>query len=124
MLKTAAADHHTMKTIPLLATLLMLSACTSGLPELKYADGSKRIPVNPQPPPRPNAPTLAAAAAAATPPPASTPDATAAAITQATPPAGPKTRCVRRKAGAAAAAPAASAPDSERFSKWLFPVTH
>jgi hypothetical protein len=43
-----------MKNIILLSFSLTLVACSSGLPELKYADGSARIPVNPKPIPLTN----------------------------------------------------------------------
>jgi hypothetical protein len=41
--------NEIMKNILLLSACLTLTACASGLPELKYADGSMRIPVNPKP---------------------------------------------------------------------------
>jgi hypothetical protein len=43
-----------MKNILSLSLCLTLAACGSGLPELKYADGSSRIPVNPKPIPLTN----------------------------------------------------------------------
>jgi hypothetical protein len=120
-----------MKTILLLSILLMLTACAPGLPELKYADGSRRIPINPHPIPRsqtvPKKEVASLASAEAVPtiapqasyPLAPIPQAFAlAAVT--TPQAVAKHRCARRKESGATK----GSQDSENFSKWLFPVVH
>lgn len=94
-----------MKTVTLLSVLLMLTACAPGLPELKYADGSRRIPINPHPISRPAkaAPAAPAAFAAVEAGEAAT-----------------KNRCSRRKDKAAARSP----QEDAGLSKWLFPIVH
>jgi hypothetical protein len=116
-----------MKTILLLSMFLMLTACAPGLPELKYADGSRRIPINPHPIRQPNNAPKKDPAAFATAAPSAMPQAPPS-MAQATqtwtsaaldvPKPAPKVRCVRRKQSAAAGA----SQDSANFSKWLFPI--
>lgn|GEM_PF-5522582 len=71
-----------MKNILSLSLCLTLVACSSGLPELKYADGSTRIPINLKPIPLQNT-TQPAATAQSTKP----GDTSAAAVVEAAKPA-------------------------------------